>query len=115
MELTQREARFLTCVLTREHSRKELGGLVGSLNVCDVKFRLIKKGLDIVCKRKPIKDRDGKTTRPGYYSIPESGRKLALKLLASARTLASDKSDNKANATNSKCSLPQSDSKEVLL
>lgn len=86
MRISPRQKRFIECLLIREHSRKELGTLVGSLNVCDVKFRLVKLGLEIICNRKPRKDRDGKVTRPGYYSIPERSKKLAIKLLGQAPT-----------------------------
>lgn len=86
MNLTPRETRLIKCLLVRPHSRKELGDLVGSLNVCDVKFRLVNKGLDIQCKRKSMIDRDGKKTMPGIYWLPEGEMEKARKLIGAAVT-----------------------------
>lgn len=97
MNLTNRETRFLGCLIRREHSRFELNTLVGALNVPEVKRQLLMKGYDIKCVRKSFKDRDGKITRPGWYSFRTKDELLRVKkLLASATTLASDINNYKA-------------------
>lgn len=99
MNLTPRETRFLNYLLIRPHTRDELGSLVGSLNIPDVKLRIISKGIDIVCKRKPMKDRDGRTVRPGTYYLPEYERERVRKLLEAAATTSSDVKSELAKPT----------------
>lgn len=86
MALSPREQRFINCLLKRPHSRKELGDLVGSLNVCDVKYRLVNKDLDIRCKRIEVIDRDGRKTRPGIYYLPGDQKEKAKKMVERVAT-----------------------------
>lgn len=90
MRLPPRQQRLIQCLLKRPHSRYELGDLTGSLNVCDVVFRLRNMGLNIITDRKPMTDRDGQTVRPGYYRLPEEEKEKARKLLGSAATPPND-------------------------
>ncbi len=94
MNLTPRETRLINHLLIRPHSRKELGDKVGSLNVCDVKYRLVKKGLDIRCKRIEMLDRDGKKTKPGVYYLPDDQLEKARKLVGAATTTPTDVNQN---------------------
>ena len=94
MNLSPRQTRFILCLLERPHSRKELGEKVGSLNVCDVKHRLIKKGLNIKCKREEVIDRDGNKTRPGIYYLPEDQREKAMDWVGVAPTTPTDVNQN---------------------
>ena len=86
MNLSPRQIRFILCLLKRPHARKELGEKVGSLNVCDVKHRLVKKGLIIKCKRVEVIDRDGNKTRPGVYYLPDDQMRKAMDWVGVAPT-----------------------------
>ena len=91
------------------YTARELMISVGTNNPSDlVKSLRIDNNLTIKCKLIPITNRYGKQVYIGLYSIPESEREKALKLLASAETLASDKSSSIPKTTNLSPSVPQS-------
>lgn len=86
MRLSPRQRRLIECLLSRPHSRYELTDKIGSLNPCDVVYRLRKRGLNIICDRKTLVDRDGIKTKPGIYRLPNDEVEKARELLSGAVT-----------------------------
>lgn len=72
--LTAREQRITGLLLDmQEHSRNEITAKCGPVNVSSAMEGLCRKtGLQIPCTRKPIRDRDGKTARPGFWRFTEA-------------------------------------------
>lgn len=73
-----RELRALTALLERPRMREAMDGVTGASNTPDLVLGLRKKGLEIPCERLKAIDRDGKTCRPGRYSLTPSDRRAVI-------------------------------------
>ncbi|NYT61451.1 hypothetical protein H0A66_03815 [Alcaligenaceae bacterium] len=73
-----RELRALSVLIDRPVMREELDRITGTSNAPDLVFGLRFKGLDIPCERLKAVDRDGKTCRPGRYSLSPADRRAVL-------------------------------------
>ena len=74
----KRQRRALTALLDRDSiSIPDLGKFIGSLNPRQTIMELRRQGFSKIIKmeRFTVQDRDGKTCRPGKYSIPEEYKK----------------------------------------
>lgn len=70
-----REKRLLANLLCRSLSREEADKVTGASNSPDWVMKLRRKGLEIPCKRTASKDRDGRSCRPGTYSLTSRDRR----------------------------------------
>lgn len=64
-----RELRTLSALMDGPIFRERLDRIAGASNAPDIILRLRRAGLEIPCKRVEVTDRDGKTSRPGQYSL----------------------------------------------
>ena len=78
-----REQRLLAALLQRGWtSRHDLDRLVGCENTPDLVMRVRRKfGLEIDMERRPLVDRDGFKTRPGFYCLTPADRQKAVAAL----------------------------------
>jgi len=82
MKVGPRERRILAALTNAPHSRHVLDGLVGAENTPQHVSVLRTCGWDIACDKIAMKDRDGKTVRPGVYRFAsETERQRALAFL----------------------------------
>lgn len=58
--------------------RERLDRIAGASNGPELVRVLRRKGLQIPCKRLPVKDRDGRDCRPGQYQLTDNDRRLIL-------------------------------------
>jgi len=58
--------------------RERLDKIAGASNGPELVRVLRRKGLQIPCKRLPVKDRDGRACRPGQYRLTDNDRRLIL-------------------------------------
>jgi len=80
--LTPRHRRILLALLADQHSREEIDSIAGASNGPDEVMRIRRQfGLKIPCRRKGTKDMDGHPVEFGIYSLTDSDRTNALRLL----------------------------------
>ncbi|MFZ5579448.1 MAG: hypothetical protein ACOZAQ_03150 [Pseudomonadota bacterium] len=78
LAITPRQVRILKRLATAPASREELDRLAGCSNAPDEIMRLRARGWRIHCVRQPGKDRDGRVTSRGVYSLdPEHTHRAA--------------------------------------
>lgn len=78
-----RHLRAITALLKRPIPRESLDKLAGCSNGPELIAELRRRGLEIPCERIKFTDRDGKTCRPGVYSLAPKDRKLIHQWIAS--------------------------------
>lgn len=70
----QRHLRAIRALLRGPVERIDLDDIIGCTNAPYVIQELRGMGLELPCERITVKDRDGKTCRPGRYSLTEKDR-----------------------------------------
>ena len=85
-KLQPRDIRLLAALLKRSVTRYAAIDITGAPNSPEYIRRLRALGLQIVCERIEMVDRDGKRCRPGRYRLLASSRRYARQLLANSTT-----------------------------
>ncbi|AEG31541.1 hypothetical protein [Thiomicrospira cyclica] len=83
---TKRKYRFISALLNNDPSTAELRGVVGCSNPSDMVRSFKRQGWKIYADRRNIKDRDGVTVKPAWYSLDESQIEIAKQALEHFRT-----------------------------
>ena len=102
MELTQRLKNTLNCLIARKHTSRELMVKIPANNPPDY-FKMLRHNFGITILKEKVKNKSH-----FVFWIPECEMQRVRKLLASTRTLASDKIGNLAKSTDSEHSISQS-------
>jgi len=86
--MNPREKRFLKYLIENDKIMvKDLRELIGALNPAQIASALREQGWKINTGYIKVKDRDGKTCRPGYYWMPDSERIIANKFLKKTKNI----------------------------
>lgn len=85
-KLQPRDIRLLAALEKRSVTRHAADHIAGARNSPEYIRRLRALGLQIVCERIEMVDRDGKRCRPGRYRLLASSKRYARQLLANSST-----------------------------
>lgn len=80
-----RHQRALALLLQRPAKREEIDSRAGCSNGPELIAELRRRGLDVPCERVEALDRDGRTCRPGVYSLTAADRRKVARWLAGRR------------------------------
>lgn len=77
-----RHLRAIVVLMRRPLAREDLDSVAGCVNGPALVAALRDKGLTLPCDRIKFTDRDGRSCRPGVYSLTASDRRLLLQWMA---------------------------------
>lgn len=70
-----RHLRAIHALMQRARFKNDLQSITGASNTPELVAELRRRGLETLCERVPVLDRDGLVARPGIYSFNESDRR----------------------------------------